>query len=374
MTAYIDYSVKLALSSYIFYIIMLVLASPYKNYFSETRGCSSNKIWLFFICYILLNVFSFWEYDTYHTWEHFTYSNGFELYGYEDIYSKIAGYSNGNYFIWRTIVWLPACLFIYLTAKELDLLNNKILLSIVLFGSFIGYSRGMLGFTMLVYGATLAKEHTNKLSVVIGLVLVAFSYYFHKSMYVAILFATISLIPLRKSHIKFLLYLFPVLASFTTVMINRYGGFFSALDLSSGVGEVGQGAMESVLSSEKLIRNTTGQIMKIIEITPQYLTLLYMGTLIYKYNVFKLSNHQYSYEYLFRFTFVGFYIASLFYFTDYSSWLYERFKHMAFFPMIIVLGATLQYDGKQIKWMRYIVVYQLAFTIFTHILRIYSNL
>lgn len=366
----IEYSPKLAVFSYVFYIVMLLIASPMKNYQNNSFRVGTRGIVVFFIMYAILNVFSLWEYDTYHTWNHFV-ENGFDnLFGYENVYQRIALITGDHYFIWRCFIWIPACYFIYKSADILGLVNSKLLLSIVLFGSFVGYTRGMIGFTMLVLGSILFVSPNKSINKLIGLIIIVISYYFHKSMFIMILFSVLAYIPLQKRHIKFLLLIFPIL----TLLMPQITPMLSSLELSEGVGEVGVGIVESTLESEKLQRNTNGKIIKLIELIPQYITLYYLGMQVFKYKVFEQCKYRKVFEYLFRFTFIGFYIASLFFFTDHTSWLFERFKHMAFFPMIISLTATFTYEKKMCGWMKYIVLYQILFIIFSHCLRVYSNL
>ena len=371
MSGNFSYSAELAIYSYLFYIVMFIIASPYKNYKKHSYVVHSKGIILFFICYALLNVFSFWEYDTYHTWEDF--QQGTNLYGYEDIYQKLAQNVGDSYFLWRSIVWIPACLFLYKSASYLKLVNSKLLLSIVLFGGFIGYTRAMLGFTILLYGVILFVDSENKRTKLIGLLIVVLSYFFHKSMYVAILFAFFALYPLKRKQIKLLLIIFPILASLTTFLVVSFSDMFSLFNLSAGVGDAGDGVVSRVLDNEKLLMNTSGKIMKIIEICPQYMIMFYMGIQIYKKKIFENLSHQFTFHFLFRFAFWGFYVASLFYFTDFSSWIYERFKHIAFFPMLIVLTAFFTYEKSYSKWMRNIVLYQMMFVILSNFLRVYLN-
>ena len=351
---------------------MFIIASPYKNYKKHSFVVHSKGITLFFICYALLNVFSFWEYDTYHSWEAIELGANY-LNGYEDIYRTIAESVNYSYFWWRGVIWIPACVFLYKSASVLNLVNSKLLLSIVLFGGFIGYTRGMLGFTMLVYGAILFLDSKKMATKIIGLLIVAASYYFHKSMYVAILFALLALYPIKPRQIKLLLIVFPILASLTTILVIRLSDILSVVELSAGVGDAGDGAMESILNAEKELKNTNGQIMKMMEVFPQYIILFYIGNQIFKQNIFDYIPHERTFKFLFRFAFWGFYISSLFYFSDYSNWIYERFKHIAMFPMVIVLAATFYYERKRNKWMKMVVLYQILFVFLTHFLRVYSN-
>jgi len=368
-----EYSWQLALLSYSFYFVMLIIASPYKNYLSRTRLVNQVYLNIFFFFYMILNVFSFWEYDTYHSWEQFLLY-GSDITGYENIYHTIAEFVNGDYFLWRFLVWVPACLFIYLTARKLELLNNKFLVSIVLFGGFIGYTRGMIGFTMLIFGLVLLIDDNRVLKKLLGLCLIVGSYFFHKSMFVAILFSILALFPFKKNILTSLVFGFPLLAIFTTIFVLMFGDVLSSAGLSDGVGEAGENSVNSALSYERETRNTIGMLMKLFEVIPQYATLFYMAKLIYKEKILNNVTHEKTYKYLFRFTFIGFYVASLFFFTDFSAWIYERFKHIAFFAMIFVFAAVIGNENIHSKFMRNIVVLQLSVVFTTIILRISSNM
>ncbi len=370
---FVQYNWLYALIGFIIYLIMLSLSRPLKTYYAPQTNNGNYGVKLFFILYVINSVFALWEWDTYHIWDDFIregqYAN-FEIWGYEGIYNWLASKTGAHYFLWRFIVWTPACLFIYYTAKRLRILNNNFILALALFAGFAAYTRGMLGHTMLVFGAVLVfDDKSSKFTKLLGILVVGVSYFFHKSMYVNIIFALIALIPFGKRTIVISLVLFPLMTFVARYLVDGIAGGMIDMSMGEGVGGVGDRTLRYV-SGEQLEANTRGLIGRTITYTPEYLCLYYLCNRIAFKNYFDNIPNKQVFKYLFRLTFVIFYIASLFAFVDTSSWIYLRFKYMAFFPLIFVLGRVLMLEKKRNYWVRFIIILQLFAIFFKYLLLI----
>lgn len=357
------YSWQLLLINIFVYLISVFVAKPQITFSNPQHNNVNKGVIAFFFLLIINSVFAFWAADTYHSAEDFIisklYSN-YKILRYESIYNWIAGVSGNNYFLWRIYIWVPACLFMYYTAKRLDLLNRNFLVAMLLFGSFLSYTRGMLGHAMLIFSVVLlGDKKSNTFTKIVGLSIFCISYFFHKSMFINIIFAILALIPFEKKGIIVSLILFPFLSTIATYLVDAIASGQIDLTLGEHVGGVGDKTHRYV-TQKKMTLTIYGVIGKLIEVIPQYLALFYLYK---KVIVQKLFEEETIYKYLFKLTYVAFYVASLFYFVETSSWIYERFKYMGFFPMIFVLGHVWSKEKKLTKTAKTIILLQ-AFAIF----------
>lgn len=347
MNSYLERSLSLVLLYLLVYFILLIIANPYKAYTNvgfltqESTKIRKNSL---FVLYALCLIFAFDSGDFYSYWNGFVLEAQFvnvEIDRYELVYNWFGDVVNGNYILWRSVIWGLAILFIYWTSLVLKLNNRGFLIAIALFGFGLDcYSRGILGHTMLLFGAVLfVDKRSNMLAKIIGLTLVCVSYYFHKSMYVNIIFAVLALFPFGKKTVVLSLIAFPFLTTIATYLINGIVSGELELALGEGVGGVGD-RTKGYASQERMQSNLLGIIGKIVKLTPEYLTLFYLYYKVIVQKIFSKEKRERVYTYLFRLTYVAFYIASLFYFVETSSWIYERFKYMGFFPLVFILGAV----------------------------------
>lgn len=370
-----EYSWSLLLISIFVYIVSIFVAKPQITYNNPQRNNVKKGTIAFFILLMINSVFAFWEYDTYHYWNMFIFANQYQMYDvweYEEVYNWLAMVVGRDFWIWRACIWIPACLFMYWSAKRLDLLNRNFLVAMLLFGSFLSYTRGMLGHTMLVLGAVLFMDKkSDTFTKIIGLAIVCVSYYFHKSMFVNIIFAVLALFPFGKKTIAVSLIAFPFLISIATYLINGIASGQIDMALGEGVGGVGD---ETALyaSREKMKANIFGMIRKFITYIPEYLTLFYLYYKVIVQRIFDKDKKEKVYTYLFRLTYVAIYIASLFYFVEASNWIYERFKYMGFFPLVFVLGAVWSKEKYSSKWTKVIILLQALSILFMLSYRFYK--
>lgn len=359
---YLHYSYQLSLLCIFISILMIIIARP-QNTFREPESNNVEKgTVLFFLLYTINSVFAFWAADTYHMWEQFKEGSlytSFEIWGYEAIYNWLASIVNNDYFLWRACIWIPACTFYYLCAKKLNILNKNFLLALALFAGWMAYTRGMLGHTMLLFGVVLlADDNNNKFERFVGLALLCVSYFFHKSMFVNIIFALIAFAPLGKRSIKISFIAYPFLSVLASILISKIVSGDIILSLGEGVGGVGDKTV-NYASLERSESNIFGIIGKIITFSPQYLALFYLVNRVVFKKYFQGIRQEKVFTYLFRLTYVAIYIASLFYFVNTSSWIYDRFKYMGLFPLPFVLAKVWSMETKSNKWIKCIIILQL---------------
>lgn len=346
MNSYLERSLSLVLLYLLVYFILLIIANPYKAYTNvgfltqESTKIRKNSL---FVLYALCLIFAFDSSDFYSYAQAFYLQSQYvnvEYMGWEAIFNWWANITN-NYVLWRATIWGLAVLITYWTASILKLNNRGFLLSVALFGFGLDvYTRGIIGHTMLVLGAVLFMDKkSNTLTKIIGLAIVCVSYYFHKSMYVNIIFAVLALFPFGKKTVVLSLIAFPFLTTIATYLINGIVSGELDLALGEGVGGVGD-RTKGYASQERMQSNLLGIIGKIVKLIPEYLTLFYLYYKVIVQKIFSKEKRERVYTYLFRLTYVAFYIASLFYFVETSSWIYERFKYMGFFPLVFILGAV----------------------------------
>ena len=367
----VDVSYQLATICLIWFVVMLIISKPIRTLINPCNNNRYKKASFLFFLYILNSVFAFWAADTYHYWTTFIMSHYSSdvLISSEVFYNWLAEKVNYNYFAWRACIWIPACLFIYLTAKRLNLLFGNFWVALILFGGLLAYTRGMLGHTMLLFGVVLWIDSNNSRSTrLIGLLFFCMSYFFHKSMVVNMLFALLAFYPSDKKVYLFSLIFFP----FGSFLASKLIAGMVSGNIDLAVGE-GMGNTATVYAAgEKSVANIYGIIGKFITIIPEYLTLFYLVNRILYKNYFKGIKQERIFTYLFRLTYVAIYVASLFYFVETSSWIYERFKYMAFFPLPFVLAKVWSLESRSNLWIQLIIVLQLFSLIFSWFMKIYS--
>lgn len=354
-----DYSWGLASIGLVVCIIMLIISKPFVTFNWPQKNNVAKGIVFFFMIYTLNSIFSFWEWDTYHSWRDFIEARNYESYNiiiYEPVYNWLALLSGNHYFIWRTLIWVPACFFIYLAGRKLTILNRNFLLAIALFLAFQTCTRNLLGLSMMLLGLVFLFKD-NSPSRIFGLALIIASYFFHKTMYITLLFAMLALLPQNKKTIILLLFLFPLFSMASTYLVNNI--LSEKWIITMGVLGEGSNKVLDYVSSERKVSTIYGIIEKIISYLPQYVSLIYVTKRIFFDDILEDDKQKKIWTYLCRFSFVCIYIASTFYFTETSSWIYIRFKYMGLIPLTFVIAKTWSVETHTNNWIKSIIILQL---------------
>lgn len=365
-----QFSKQLLFINLIVYIISIYVAKPNITYYNPQQNNCKKGFSFFFFLLIINSVLAFWAADTYHSWDSFILAQKFSFYeieDYEGIYNWLATVCNNEYLLWRACIWVPACLFMYYTAKVLKLENRNFLVAILLFGSFLSFTRGMLGHTMMLFGTVLFVNKNHKWKLV-GLLIVFASYFFHKSMFINIAFAVLALYPMGKKSFAISLIAFPFLTIVATYLINGIASGEIEMALGEGAGGIGD-RTETYASGEKAEMNSLGIFYHLLEIVPTYLVLFYLYKEVIVSNLFSKDS---VYKYLYRLTYVSIYIGSLFYFVDTSDAMYSRLTYMGSFPLLFVLGKVLSLKKRSSNFFRFIMLLQLFGIFFRLVYKFYS--
>lgn len=367
----INYSWELASIGLVICVILLLISKPVVTYNNPQNNNVAKGIWLFFVLYILNSIFSLWEWDTYHSWSEFKMGENYSFFSiesYEPIYNWLAGVTHFNYFLWRACIWTPACLFIYWVGKRLDILNRNFLLSIALFLAFHYSTRNLLGISILIFGLVLLIDDNRRVRIW-GLGFVIASYFFHKTMYITMLFALLAFLPINKRSVRILLLFFPFLSMITTYIVNNLasGAWLIALgDLGAEGNKV-----QMYTSQDRMDATFFGMLDRFITYVPQYLALFYVTKRIIYDHILDKDNRQKIWLHLYRFSFVAIYIASTFYFTKTSFWIFERFKYMGIIPLVFVLAKVWSIENKTNFWVKSIIILQMLSLTFRWVVQYY---
>lgn len=351
MTHLVEYNADLLLLNVLFWFVMLYISRPSWSYRNPNWNDVHKGVFAFFFIYTLHCIFAFYEHDTYHYWNAFIARK----YGiYENIYNWLAkDVTDGNFFLWRVLIWTPACYFLYLTGKRLDCLTRNFLVAFLLLDIFIvPNTRGSLGHAMMLYGAVLTMDEQSKIRTkLVGVFLVGLSFFFHKSMFVNIIFALLAIYPLKKKGITILLIAFPFLTTAATYLIDNIVSGALTIDFGENMQSAGTKAL-GYAQSEKSVYNVNGIISLIVHNAPVYVSLVYVV-----YRVFyQEAQVEKVFIYLCRLAFVCIYIGSLFSFVETSNWISIRFRFMGMFPLPFVVGRLWSYDNESNRWIKLIIL------------------
>lgn len=327
----------LLLNIFIFLIIVIYsLPSVYTSGGKMLLGKRKQFGYLFFFVFVVIfSVFGYADWDFYGYQQIFNNikKTGDDIY-LEPIYIWIIKNISSNYYWWRLIVWGSATLFTLLCIRrlKLDVKVSLCIFSLFYLVSAFFYLRVSLGLSIMFLGLSyiIKPSHSRRMAILWGIVLILLSYFFHRSMFVAILFLFIAFIKLSRKQVVISLIAFP----FLVIVVNNLleyivGGNLSSFGTNMQIGE----KMTGYASAEMKNFNINGIIMQLVYYIPVVLALFYVVREV-TFKCVSLPNYIHTfYSYWYCMT----YLAFLFYFQDTSYWLFMRFMAMAYFPMVIVL-------------------------------------
>lgn len=315
------YSGKLAIINLLLWLFIVLFYSNRKQ---------SSRSHPLGILVILFATFAFSEADTYH---------------YHDLYDQMLIYHEPihvesfyfwlieclphNYYLWRFIVWGVA-LFILMSTFKRYKLNSNILgltFALILLQKFV-VTRGCLGIALFICALSLFSVplKSRALSYTIGVIGVIVSIFLHQSLPIFIAIFILSFVPLNRFTVFVSLILFPVIR---VGLIPHMSDFLSLNIFSSDTINFAA----SYLEDDKSVANVNGLIRQVIELLP----LVCIFILLVKEYIFKKNFIDKPMKMLFKYSFVLFYIAMLFFGQQTSSFVSSRTIHMMCFPLMIVV-------------------------------------
>lgn len=254
---------------YLYYLLKPSMQPPY--------SVKNRTYYWSLLLNLIFCLFSFWGLD----WFGYLMSFNEIKQGYETnmefVYVYIITNICGNYLTFRIIVWGLALLFLYGIMRRLSIKEHLFLyIFSVFFLIFFSYARVSLAMSIMFYAVSLFYKPYKKvryLSYIIAFLLIAISYYLHKSALWGlsiILIAYLSLAIIRKRYFLFLLFLLPALLWLLQDTLSDFMIMsFSDDTFLDDALNVGQG----YLQHSKKAHGIGGVISLIIESAPYYLLM-----------------------------------------------------------------------------------------------------
>lgn len=240
------------------------------------------------------------------------------------------------YTVFRFIVWGLATVIMIKSIKLYRVSYKTTYFFLTVFYAFAFYKlRGSLGISLLFIGISylfLQKKKSKDLTnFLLGVGCIIVSFFFHKSMIISLVAMLIAYVtPFNKKNIIISLCLFPILWESVPIIINGIPALkFGTSELGLAVSSAG-----SYMAQTQREMNLIGLIRYYMTYIPMYWGLI----ILTKKTIFNGVKLPSSIYYLFKYWYVMFYTASLFFGQDLSTWLYIRFITMALFPMALVMG------------------------------------
>lgn len=302
--------------------------------------------------------------------------------GLEAFYQYLISYIDGNYFLFRLVVWGGSLILIQYAIRLFGA-NMYHTLFLILAGFIItfSYARATLAMAVLSIGIAficIASEENIKkrvLYTIIGFVIMACSVNFHRSMLpVVILAAGWILMPWKKQIAKYSLLLFPIFVLICSIMLEKA---FEELFMVANTMEDETGTFhraEYYAEQEAAISNINGYIRLAFHYAAFYLPFLIIGNITRSKEILdKMDNRS---IWLYQIIYLIFIFATAFIFLDFeSSVLFDRYLYMSFIPMSILI-AYLKDSGvlaiKQYYWIVICFILCNLFQLFAYVYSVYK--
>lgn len=322
------------------FLITLMVICFYPGYGNKVK--KNGNFVLVFLLMVLISVFAFTEYDTYHYHTDFdTMIKHGEKEHVEDYYFWLTQVLPRNYYIWRFAIWGGACAVIIWSLKLLKL-NATItgaMIPLVLIARF-NVSRASFGMAVLLFSIVLLVLPKKNIYIrILGLLGVFLSCFLHASMIVFVVIALLFLIlPINKQTVVIMTFLFPLLYASVLVYSENILDTF-------GLAE--ENRIFSYLEADKLEISTIGLIYKIFAKVPLILMLFSIS----RYYLNSQKAKQGANIVFFKFYKIAFgfvYIAMLFFMQEVSDWVSTRTLDAGLFFVLIALIHYFETNNKTI--------------------------
>lgn len=343
------------LFSFVIWITLLMISKPNITLVSPIRNNTIKGFNLGFILFFVVCIFGLHRWDTYHIDD--------TLYGVYDHLEPIHKWllvtlSLGHIFLYRIIVYGLASYILFYIAKKIDLNNRNFLLVCTLFlvDSMFCEMRGTIGHTFLLLGyVMIIHKSFGKLrikNVVMGCFFIFLSFFLHRSIFICIFFAILSLFDFAKKSVIIASWIvFPLLV----VLFDRYFSSLLNIMIVFDYGDMGIGESLEIYGEGDFTfgqYNLVGNIVRIITNLSNYLVFFYL-TIQICFRKIKIEN---IYKYLFRWYYICFYVGILLSCTEINDWLSHRVLVMALYPMPFVLSRIWKQESLVSKWTKAIII------------------
>lgn len=250
---------------------------------------------------------------------------------FEDVYVMLIKGLPKNYYVWRFCVWGLASFLLFLIMDEIksDLDFSFLVFTLILLNYFPNL-RQTLGFMLMFYGYVLifkaAEDHMLK-KLILGIIMLAISVFFHSTIIAFILLSLVLFIPGAKSLTMIILTLlaFPLLYEMTKDLSASFIGLIGNNET------IQEKAVNYIESSFRVEININGILKLIVNRLPVMMVFLFG---IKKILIEKVET-SYMEKHLLMLTYVFIYISCLFFNNNVSAYLSQRFWDASLFPLTI---------------------------------------
>ena len=279
--------------------------------------------------------------------------------GLEAFYQYLIYYTNGNYFLFRLVVWGSSLALIIAAARKFGA-NIYHTLFVILAGFIVTYSyaRATLAMAVFSLGVITICVAVNKkrklLPTVVGFAIVACSTFFHRSMFPMLAIALLWLfLPWKRIFAKYSIWLFPLFVVLFYIVIKvLFENLFmiaNMFDDESGI----LGRAEFYSEEQAAASNVNGYIRLIFHYLAFYLPMLILSRSFRSNEVLQKVGKRGIWLYQIAFLTLAFSTSMLFLDFD-NSVFFNRYLYMTFIP-ISMLTAHMR-DTEALKTAQYYLI------------------
>ena len=264
--------------------------------------------------------------------------------GLEAFYQYLIYYIDGDYFLFRLVVW-GASLFVVVRAARRYGANIYHTLFVILAGFIVtfSYARATLAMAVFSLGVVMIcvineqKFIKKILTTIIGLITVLCSIYFHRSMFPMVVIAVLwQLLPRKRQLSKYSLWLFPIFVAISAIVLKTA---FEELLVVANTMEDESGMLdraEYYTEQDGVKHNLNGYIRLILHYLTFYFPFIVIANAFRSDRVQQLADRKIIWMYQIMYWIMVF--ATSFLFLDIETdVLFDRYLYMSFIPMSLLV-------------------------------------
>ena len=282
----------------------------------------------------------------------------------EPFYYWLINFLPHNYYIWRCIVWGTAAILLIATFKRLGInaTSAGLLFPLLLLQQFT-VTRGCLGIALFLYAISfLFNPAAHKyLSYIFAIIGCGLSLFLHQSLPLFVIIAILALIPINKSVFILSVLLFPVIRAGIVPYV------FDVLS-SDIIMEDTASFAQRYFEADKSVANINGILRLCLEYVPRILIII---VLVKEYVFGKIKEPKYI-VFLFKYSYILFYIALLFLGQEISSFISSRTIHIMSFSLTIVGAYYMTINKTRPLMLKFSIIFFIISDMYSFIYSIYK--
>lgn len=332
---------------YCFLLLVSLRGNVANIYVKESNGFSAI---LLFLGILLFSLTSFVDDDFFHYYEYMSEFRGHVIdddnVGVETFYQYLIQFINGDYFLFRLVVWGGGLIFTVLATRKFGA-NVYHTLFVILAGFIMTFSYARATLAMAVFSLGVAmicvineRGFLKKIvPTILGWIVVACSIYFHRSLLPLVAIAILwSFVPGKHSLTKHALLLFPLFVIVVALVLKI--GFEELAMVANSWNDDETGTldkMEHYRTMEGSRYNINGYISLALKYSSFYLPFVLIANAFRSEQVRLMVGNKGTR--LFLVTYFIFVLATSFLFIGFdSSVLFYRYLFMSFIPLSILVA------------------------------------